>query len=135
MVKQQPALKKRQLSLKQRKNARISYGEAGETLATRFLSDNGYTILERNLRINTYEVDIIALDPHRTELVFIEVKRRASAAFGDPEQAVTYKKIRSMRAVAHAFLQKCSFSLEYRFDIIAITGTTIAHFKNIDWST
>jgi putative endonuclease len=134
-VKQQPVLKKRQLTPKQRSNARISYGDAGEELATAFLKKSGYTILERNLRLKTYEVDIIALDARNHELVFLEVKRRRKANFGHPAHAVSYKKLHSMHQVANVYRATHSFPLDYRFDIIAIIGKKIEHIKNITWLT
>ena len=135
MVKQLPVLKKRQLTQKQHNNARISFGHKGEELACAFLKDLGYTILERNLRLNTYEVDIIALDTQAHELVFVEVKRRRNTQYGQPFQAVGYKKLHSMHRVARAYLTTHIFPLDYRFDIISIVGTNIEHFANVTWFT
>ena len=87
------------------------------------------------MRLNTYEVDIIALDSKHNEVVFIEVKRRRNSKYGFPEQAVSYKKRSNMHRVAQAYLQNHSFPLDYRFDIIAIVGNRVEHFKNITWLT
>jgi len=41
----------------------LELGKLGEQMATKYLEDNGYTILERNYRKGHLEIDIIALDP------------------------------------------------------------------------
>jgi len=100
-----------------------------------FLVKNSYTILDKNLRLKTSEVDIIALDTQYHEVVFFEVKRRKTAFFGSPTLAVSPQKIKSMHKVARAFLKKHRYPCDYRFDIISIVGTNIEHFKNITWLT
>ena len=49
-------------------------GSRYEDIAARFLSLKGYTVLERNYRIRTAEIDIIARDADT--LAFVEVKYR-----------------------------------------------------------
>src|SRR5699024_3511090 len=51
-------------------------GRAGEELAARRLAELGWTVLERNLRLTSGELDIVALDG--STLVFAEVKTRRS---------------------------------------------------------
>ena len=46
----------------QRREA-LELGKWGEQMVTKYLEDNGYTILERNYRKGHLEIDIIALDP------------------------------------------------------------------------
>ena len=68
-------------------------GKLGETLAANFLQANGYTIVERNWRVNRIEIDLIArLDD---TLIFVEVKTRSSDYFGSPEVFVTKRKKRA----------------------------------------
>ena len=47
-------------------------GADKEQLAARYLVDNGYTVLERNFRNKTGEIDIIAKKDNY--IVFVEVK-------------------------------------------------------------
>ena len=51
--------------------SQIKIGQAGEQIAVQFLSQNGYTVVERNWRHEHQEIDIIAKDDHF--LVFVEV--------------------------------------------------------------
>ena len=64
-----------------------------EMEGTASLLDKGYSIRERNWRYQKAEVDIIALKENT--LVAVEVKTRTSNYFGNPEDFVTKKKIRS----------------------------------------
>ena len=49
-------------------------GKLGEELATQFLTEKGYEILEKNWRNKHKEIDIVAKDGN--ELVIVEVKTR-----------------------------------------------------------
>ena len=65
-------------------------GRIGEDIATIYLQQSGYTIIERNFECKIGEIDIIAKD--KNEIVFIEVKTRASALYGLPKEAVDQTK-------------------------------------------
>src|SRR3990167_10749073 len=70
----------------------------GEDLATKFLKDKGYKIIDKNFRKGYGEIDIIAIQG-RT-LVFIEVKTRTSNRFGTPFEQITSFKIRALERTA-----------------------------------
>lgn len=94
-------------------------GKAGEDRAARFLAKQGYKILERNYRVPSGEIDLIAL--HRGEVVFVEVKTRTSDAFGAPELAVTPRKQRQMVKAALGYIKyKKLHQVPCRFDVVAI---------------
>jgi len=129
----------------------------GENIACNFLEKHNFRIVDRNIRVNNNEIDIIALDQNNDELVFIEVKTRKSYDFGTPALAVSEWKLKNMAFVAREYLRKKHCYLDYRFDIIAIhylkgkgsehvgssesTGKSlkspgqpqIEHFENISW--
>lgn len=67
-------------------------GADKEQLAAEYLIDNGYTVLERNFRSRTGEIDIIASKDNY--LVFIEVKYRSNTRYGASVEAVNYKNSR-----------------------------------------
>ena len=96
----------------------IDFGKLGEQLAEDFLIDKGYTILHRNWRHSHYEIDIVALKndlPH-----FVEVKTRSSKQFGEPEESVNKKKIRSLLQAADEFLFQNPQYKNFRIDILSI---------------
>ncbi|GAB05696.1 hypothetical protein GOAMR_42_00130 [Gordonia amarae NBRC 15530] len=102
-----------------RENRRATIGRLGEDIATDYVTDAGWTVLERNWRCRYGELDIIAVDG--TVLVVVEVKTRASRMYGDPAEAVTPDKLARMRRATQVWLagQDTWFST-IRFDVIAI---------------
>lgn len=93
-------------------------GIKGEELATIFLKNNGYTILETNWRHKNLEADIIAVT--NGVMVVAEVKTRASNFFGEPETFVTKQKQRNLRSAANEYIQQKQLDMEVRFDVISI---------------
>ena len=61
-------------------------GNYGEDLATAWIANKGYLIIERNWRHKHWEVDIIASKENK--LHFFEIKTRRSAIFGHPEESI-----------------------------------------------
>jgi putative endonuclease len=98
-------------------------GKAGEDRASKFLTKQGYRILERNYRTRNGEIDLIAL--HQGTIAFIEVKTRTSDAFGAPELAVTAQKQRRMVKAALGYIKfKKLHQVPCRFDVVAISTAT-----------
>jgi len=93
-------------------------GKKGERLALDHLLKNGYTILETNWQCGHKEIDIIA---QKAEVVvFIEVKTRKTAFFGEPEEFVSKVKQNLLIKAANQYLAQKKINLEARFDIISI---------------
>ena len=76
----------RHKALLRRDNPRHAWGARGEDLAHRFLQKLGYIVVARNWRAEdgSGELDLVAWDG--PTLVVVEVKTRASADFGLPEE-------------------------------------------------
>lgn len=104
----------------------------GEKLAQEFLMDKGCKILYSNWRHQKAEVDIIALDGNI--LVFVEVKCRSTAVFGEAQNFVSKKKEELFKTAAEAYLEENDIDNEIRFDVIgiilAVQKTKIEHFKD-----
>jgi len=99
--------------------ARIDMGKRGEDLACRELERRGYEIVARRFRVRSGELDIVARDG--ATLVFVEVKARASRAFGDAAEAVTPRKQLQLTRLANEYLMRHHLSdCPCRFDIVAI---------------
>ena len=107
-------------------------GQRGEKIAQSYLTDKGYRILHVNWRNRRAEIDIIAMDGET--LVFVEVKTRQSQLFGEPENAVDFKKQRNLIYAANAYVLKNKFENDARFDIVSVliekNVTTINHFTD-----
>ena len=103
-------------------------GDLGEEEAVKHLLKNGYSIIERNYRLKTGEIDIIAtIDDF---LVFIEVKLRDSDRFGRPADAVGKNKINKIVKTSLHYIQKNnSFDKMVRYDVIEIASGAINHIE------
>lgn len=100
-------------------NKQTALGTTGETLAANHLCSNGYTILHRNYRSRSGEIDIIARE--KQTLIFIEVKTRRTTKFGPPAAAVTSRKQAQISRVALEYLNTYDlFDTSARFDVVSI---------------
>ena len=95
---------------------RAERGRAGEDAAAALLEAHGYRIVGRNVRLPGGEIDIIARDGDT--IVFVEVKARASAAFGSAAQAVDARKRATLRKIAADWLQVAAPRAHARFDVV-----------------
>ena len=102
-------------------------GNAGEALAKKFLSEQGYRIETVNYRYRRTEIDLIAWDGDC--LVFVEVKTRRSSYFGDPSTFFTYEQRRRISRAASAFMEQIGHEWEIRFDLVAILYRSDTHYK------
>ena len=94
-------------------------GKWGENIAAEHLIRSGYAIVERNWRMDHFEIDIIATKGPR--LVFVEVKTRTSAEY-DPLEAVDNRKKARMIASANAYIVARDLPYEVQYDIITVIG-------------
>lgn len=102
------------------RRATADKGKWGEDVAVGFLVRQGYALVERNWRMGHYEIDIIV--QKGKHMVFVEVKTRKSAD-ADAVRAVDSRKRARMISSADAYLSRLDMPFEYRFDIVAVTGT------------
>lgn len=103
-------------------------GKQGEDLASSFLENLGYKILERNYRYKRSEVDLIVCKGDF--LVFVEVKKRKNADYGYPEAAVTDRKAAMVHTAAVHYTEILGWNKHIRFDIIAISAQEVMHFED-----
>lgn len=97
------------------------FGKFAEEMATCEYIKKGYVILDRNWRMGKTEIDIIAQKDDT--VVMVEVKAR-NGKNSDPIEAVTRDKRRRMVKAADVYLRLMKGSLNYRFDIFTLTGST-----------
>lgn len=115
--------------------AKDDLGRRGEELAAQFLLAAGYSIVDRNWRCVTGEIDLVARDGDDT--VFVEVKTRSSTAYGHPFEAITARKLARMRRLAIAWTDAHPYRRGMlRIDAIAVIAAaggrpTIEHLKRI----
>lgn len=114
-------------------------GVRGEGQAAAFLEANGYTVLERNFRCGTGEVDIVA--KKADTLVFVEVKAWDAFGYADIEYAVDRRKRSRILQASQCYLarNRRHDGSACRFDIVFVRrdGAEIRHvegaFAGTNW--
>ena len=113
-------------------------GRIGEEHAVEHVIGLGWQVLDRNWRCNEGELDIIAHDPDAGALVFIEVKCRSGLGFGDPLEAVTWRKRRKLRQLCLLWLAEHRIRVDcLRIDAIGVLLRTgekpaVNHVRGIE---
>ena len=104
-------------------------GNEYESIAIKYLINEGYIILNRNFYTRFGEIDIIC--KYKGILVFVEVKYRNSLRYGYPGEAITTSKIHSICKSANYYIYKSGIrNMDIRFDCILICGNNISHIEN-----
>lgn len=121
-------------------NRQQDIGRWGENLAANFLEKRNYSIINRNYRTSSGEIDLVALHnvDKETLLVFVEVKTRTSEKFGYPEQSITKRKWNHMLLAIDEFQDNHpQYEYDWQIDVIAIQSLPtkqtpdIKHYKNV----
>jgi len=101
-------------------------GRLGEEIAVEHLEMSGWEIIERNFRVASGEIDIVAerLLPHgagtKRQIAIVEVKCRRLRQGLLPEHQVTLAKRRRLIHLAKVYLKLNKIRGRIRFDVIAI---------------
>ena len=109
----------------------IITGKKGESLASEWLEERGFEIIEKNWRYKRFEVDIIA--SRHGILHFIEVKTKSSLRGGFPEEQVTIAKIRRLVNASIPYRSMFPVWNRVQFDVLAITlASNVLEPNNIE---
>jgi putative endonuclease len=94
-------------------------GRRGERLAEEYLLALGATLLERNLRRDYTEIDLLV--EYEGELVAVEVKTREVEDLEQPEEAVRWAQLRRItRGMATYAMDNDRLEMPWRIDAILI---------------
>jgi putative endonuclease len=102
-------------------------GDAAESRALAHLQDRGLLLIARNYRTpgrGGGEIDLVMREPDGT-LVFVEVRRRASRAFGGAAGSIGALKQRRIVFAARHYLMRLREPPPCRFDVVSIEGDGI----------
>lgn len=112
------------------RTGRQQTGSEGEARAAAHLEAAGLVVVERNWRCRSGELDIVARDSSGA-LVFVEVRSRASAAFGGAAASITpSKQLRLMRAAELYRQVTRNQHLCCRFDVVLIEAGTLEWIRD-----
>jgi len=105
-----------------------TFGNESEELATRYLEDAGYVIIERNFYARKLgEIDIIAR--RKETLHFIEVK--SGRADFDPVYNMTPTKIRRVINSAYYYLKSKNLDTPFSIDALIVRKGPVELIENI----
>ncbi len=114
----------------------MDIGAAGEDLATEYLVEHGWTIVERNFRCRIGEIDIVVErnvprgDGEIRLIAFVEVKTRRFRRNAPPSANITATKRTTLVRLAKAFLKANRIrNARCRFDVIAIGWSDTGQHK------
>jgi putative endonuclease len=99
----------------------LALGRDGEDYAHRFIERRGLKVVCRNYktRSGSAEVDLVAHDGEN--LIFIEVKTRASNQYGAPDRAIDWDKRRKIIRAAREYVRKIDWDPgRVRFDVVEV---------------
>jgi putative endonuclease len=102
-------------------------GDAAEDRALAHLLGNGLKLLARNYRTpgrGGGEIDLVMREAGGT-VVFVEVRKRASGAFGGAAASVSYFKQRRIVFAARHYLMRLAQQPPCRFDVVGVEGGRI----------
>lgn len=95
-------------------------GEQAEKLAADYLRGKGLRVAEKNYRCRYGEIDLIAREG--ATVVFVEVRSRASDAFGGAAASITAAKREKLLKTARHYLAGVSPLPPCRFDAVLVSG-------------
>lgn len=99
---------------------RQDIGKLGEDKACAYLQEHGHTVMERNWRSGSLEIDIISRDGDGA-LHFVEVKSRIAPVSASPEDNVTPLKQRRVSTAAQNYLNAHpQGDVEVFFDVVGV---------------
>ena len=112
---------------------RQALGRAAEDLAARRLEAEGATILLRNFRRRTGELDLVAM--HSGVLLVVEVRLRSRDDYGGGAASVDARKRRRLVRTTQQLLQSDRGLARWplRFDVMAVTPTAPPTEWRLEW--
>ena len=102
-------------------------GDKAEAKAVAYLTQNAYSVVERNFHSRFGELDIIATKGDT--LHFIEVK--SGEDYSQAIQNITPEKLSRMIKTAHIYMKKNNLDVDFVFDALIVTPNAIEMVENI----
>jgi len=104
-------------------------GREYEKLAEKYLTDNGYEILERSWQAGHKEIDLIARKDNL--VVFVEVKSARTGKFGHPAEWIDRRKQNNIITAAEQYIADHTLpNCDFRVDVITFFQGRLEHFPD-----
>lgn len=103
-------------------------GNQAESSACDYLTEEGFTIIERNWRTRVCEIDIIARK--KGVIYFVEVKYRSSQNQGGGLEYITPKKLQQMSFAAQCWVQEHKYEGDWELSGVEVGSEfVVARFE------
>ncbi|MEE2000847.1 YraN family protein [Alkalimonas sp. MEB108] len=102
-------------------------GVVYEQLAEQYLQQQGLKTVARNFSTKLGELDLVMRQ--QDQLIFVEVKYRASEAYGGASAAISYRQQQKLLRTAQLYLQRSRHQGPCRFDVLTISGSEPYQFN------
>src|SRR3990167_10613914 len=101
----------------------IKMGTSAEQAAKEYLQEKGLVLKLSNFRCKLGEIDLIMQEG--VYLVFVEVRSRSSASYGNALESITYAKQQKIKKAAAFYLSSNKLHDKYpaRFDVVSLQGS------------
>ena len=99
-----------------------------EERALQHLQGHGLTLVEANYRCKSGEIDLILRDGEN--LVFVEVRQRASSTHGGAAASITPRKVGRVVRAAQTYLMQFARMPPCRIDVVAFDGEAITWLRD-----
>jgi len=109
------------------------HGAVYEEKAKEYLMALGYQFIAQNVNFKFGEIDLVFEERKgaQTELVFVEVRKRAVKGMVRPEESITYLKEKRLRCAINRYLQSYRGKAStLRIDLIGFYGDELSHHPN-----
>lgn len=114
------------------KNKKI--GDIGEKAALQYLIDNCFTILNHHYTSRWGEIDIVA--EKENIIYFIEVKARTNIYYGQPYEAINFRKLKALkRSIKYYLTEKRIRNNKLVLAVISIIFNSFYRVEKIHFYT
>ena len=103
-----------------------------EDLAKKYLIEKGMRYIESNFYTRYGEIDLIFTDEDEKILVFVEVRYRKNAEFGEPLETIDRRKLEKIMISSQLDIKEKRWKQNVRHDAIGIEKDKSGNNK-IDW--
>jgi len=121
-------LDRRKESLKKKREIGFEF----EDLAKKYLIEKGMRYIESNFYTRYGEIDLIFTDEDEKILVFVEVRYRKNAEFGEPIETIDRRKLEKIIISSQIYIKEKRWKQDVRYDFIGIKKDESGNNK-INW--
>ena len=107
-------------------------GNFAEDRAAEYLVSLGWRVIERNVRNDYGELDVIAVDTKTRpeELVVVEVRARTLGTTQSPLESIGSRKLRTLLRSSQEYIDSVNWAGFWRIDVVGITFRGKDDFTN-----